>query len=367
MKRRQRNSTFEIMKLMAVLLIIYSSALPYGATYVRGRYDDIFVNLNLTQFSATQIIFSFFRWCGQIGDTLFIAVSAYFLCDDEKIKLEKPIRMVIDTWVLSVIGLIGAFFFMVPSIKEIIKSLMPVRYSLNWFVGCYIIYYLIHPLLNRAVKGLEQTDFKKMVIILFALYSVLGCVQQEYYYTNLVGFICIHYFVMYYKKYGINAGTNTREILSTGNIKRDVIAIVLSVAAILIWICVLNFVGQYITVLSDKGLFLCTFMTPLIVVISLAALDIAVHTKPHEIKWVNAFTKNSLLIYLLHGSYYWLTYGKYTLHAVLNSCGIPALGRMLIISAIYMIATPLLSAIYNKITDKRFNRISSLLAEKIMK
>lgn len=36
MKRRQRNSTFEIMKLMAVLLIIYSSALPYGATYVRG-------------------------------------------------------------------------------------------------------------------------------------------------------------------------------------------------------------------------------------------------------------------------------------------------------------------------------------------
>ena len=112
MKRRQRNSTFEIMKLMAVLLIIYSSALPYGATYVRGRYDDIFVNLNLTQFSATQIIFSFFRWCGQIGDTLFIAVSAYFLCDDEKIKLEKPIRMVIDTWVLSVIGLIGAFFFM---------------------------------------------------------------------------------------------------------------------------------------------------------------------------------------------------------------------------------------------------------------
>ncbi|WP_320912337.1 acyltransferase family protein [Eisenbergiella porci] len=234
-------------------------------------------------------------------------------------------------------------------------------------MGCYIIYYLIHPLLNRAVKGLEQTDFKKMVIILFALYSVLGCVQQEYYYTNLVGFICIHYFVMYYKKYGINAGTNTREILSTGNIKRDVIAIVLSVAAILIWICVLNFVGQYITVLSDKGLFLCTFMNPLIVVISLAALDIAVHTKPHEIKWVNAFTKNSLLIYLLHGSYYWLTYGKYTLHAVLNSCGIPALGRMLIISAIYMIATPLLSAIYNKITDKRFNRISSLLAEKIMK
>lgn len=329
--------------------------------------DDIFVNLNLTQFSSIQIIFSFFRWCGQIGDTLFIAVSAYFLCDDEKIKLEKPIRMVIDTWVLSVIGLIGAFFFMVPSIKEIIKSLMPVRYSLNWFVGCYIIYYLVHPLLNRAVKGLEQKEFRKMVIVLCILYSVFGCVQQEYYYTNLVGFICIHYFVMYYKAYSKNHGTKTRNILSAGNIKKDVIAVVLSVAAILIWICALNFAGQYVAAMSDKGLLLCTFMNPLIMVISLAALDIAVHAKPQELKWVNAFTKYSLLIYLLHGNYYWLTYGKYALYSVLNSFGIPALFRMLIIAAIYMMATPLLSAIYSKITEKGFNRISGLLAEKIMR
>lgn len=83
----------------------------------------------------------------------------------------------------------------------------------------------------------------------------------------------------------------------------------MSVAAILIWIYALNFAGQYIGALSDKGLLLCTFMNPLIVVISLATLDIAVHVKPHEIKWVNAFTKYSLLIYLLHGSYFWLTYG----------------------------------------------------------
>lgn len=367
MARQQRNSTFEIMKLTAVLLIICSSALPYGATYVCGGYDDILVNLNLTQFSATQIIFNFFRWCGQIGDILFITVSAYFLCDNEKIKLEKPIRMVIDTWVLSVIGLIGAFFFMVPSIKEIIKSVMPVRYSLNWFVGCYIIYYLIHPFLNRAVKGLEKKDFKKMVITLFILYSVVGCIQQEYYYTNLVGFICIHYFVMYYRRCAGNTGTDTRGILSVGNIKRDVMAIVLSIIAILIWICALNFAGQYIGALSDKGLLLCTYMNPSIIVIGLAALDIAVQDKTHEIKWVNAFTKYSLLVYLLHGNYFWLTYGKYALHSVFNSWGIPALGCMLIIAAIYMVATPLLSAIYSKITDKGFNRISSLLAEKIMK
>lgn len=36
MTRGQRNSSFEIMKLAAIVLIIFSSALPYGTTYAGG-------------------------------------------------------------------------------------------------------------------------------------------------------------------------------------------------------------------------------------------------------------------------------------------------------------------------------------------
>lgn len=331
-----------------------------------GGYDDIFVNLNLTHFSVTQIIFSFFRWCGQIGDTLFIAVSAYFLCDSEKIKLKKPIRMIIDTWLFSVISLISASFFMVPSTREMIKAVMPVRYSLNWFVGCYIIYYLLHPLLNKAVKGLEQRTFKKIVIVLFILYSLLGSIQQEYYYTNLVGFICIHYFVTYYKTYCVNAKSYANNKETSGKIKRDILVIILAISAILIWICLLNFAGRYIGALSSRGLLACTYMNPAIIIIGFAALDIAVRAKPCEIKWVNTFTKYSLLIYLIHGNYFWLTYGKYALTAILYDRGVPQLGCVLIIIVLYTIVTPILSKVYCRISDKTLDKISIWGANKII-
>ena len=94
--RAKRNSNIEIIKLVAVFLIILSSALPYGATYRGGVRDTVYVNLNNTGWSIDHIIFTLFRWCGQIGDTLFIAVSAWFLCDSKQIKANKPIRMILD-------------------------------------------------------------------------------------------------------------------------------------------------------------------------------------------------------------------------------------------------------------------------------
>ncbi|MGO4926362.1 hypothetical protein [Streptococcus alactolyticus] len=40
---------------------------------------------------------------------------------------------------------------------------------------------------------MNKKETKKLVKILFVVYSVAGILGQAYYYTNLVGFICIHY------------------------------------------------------------------------------------------------------------------------------------------------------------------------------
>lgn len=148
--KTKRNSNIEVIKLIAVFLIILSFALPYGATY-RGD-ETVYVNLNNTGWSLSHIIFTFFRGCGQIGETLFIVVSAWFLCDSNEVKVNKPVRMILDSWVILIMGLIVALCWMKPQTSEIIKSFMPVRFSLNWFVGCYVMYYLIHPMLNSATE-----------------------------------------------------------------------------------------------------------------------------------------------------------------------------------------------------------------------
>ena len=47
-----------------------------------GGYETVYVNLNNTGWSLSHIIFTFFRWCGQIGDALFIVVSAWLSIPD---------------------------------------------------------------------------------------------------------------------------------------------------------------------------------------------------------------------------------------------------------------------------------------------
>lgn len=266
-------------------------------------------------------------------------------------KVNKPVRMILDSWVISIMGLVIALFWMKPQTAEIVKSLMPVRFSLNWFVGCYVVYYLIHPLLNSAIEKMSPNIMKKFVLVLFVVYSIMGLVGQAYYYTNLVGFICIHYFVTYYKKY----------VTLEKKHSRDVKIIAVSVVAIAIWILAINGVSRYTGKLSNMNLFGGTFMNPLIILIGFATLNIAVTSAPRYSKIINHVTKFSLLIYLFHANYFWLTYGKYEWLLMLKNKGMPLFAAVCFTILCYVVATPLLSLAYTKI----FDRLLNVLSEKI--
>ena len=348
--KTKRNSNIEVIKLIAVFLIILSSALPYGATY-RGD-ETVYVNLNNTGWSLSHIIFTFFRWCWQIGDTLFIVVSAWFLCDNIELKVNKPVRMILDSWIISIMGLIVALCWMKPQASEIIRSFMPVRFSLNWFVGCYVMYYLIHPMLNNATEKMSQNAMKKFVLVLFIVYSIMGLIGQAYYYTNLVGFMCIHYFVTYYKKY----------MMLEKRYSRDVKVIAVSIIVILLWILAINVVSRYTGKFSSMNLFGGTFMNPLIILIGFAALNIAVTRAPRYSKLINSMTKFSLLIYLFHANYFWLTYGKYAWLSWLSNRGLPLLAAVCLTILCYVVATPVLSLVYTKIFDYGLNIVSDKIS-----
>lgn len=316
--------------------------------HIGGGYETVYMNLNNTGWSLSHIVFTFFRWCGQIGDTLFIVVSAWFLCDSSELKINKPVRMIVDSWVISILGLVIALCWMQPQTSEIVKSFMPVRFGLNWFVGCYVIYYLIHPLLNSAIENMSSNIMKKFVLVLFLVYSIMGLVGQAYYYTNLVGFISIHYFVAYYKKY----------ITLEKKLSRDVKVMTASLVAIVIWILAINVVSRYTGKLSNRNLAGATFMNPLIIFIGFSALNIAVTSVPTYSKLINGVTRFSLLIYLFHANYFWLIYGKYAWLLLLKNKGVSLFVAVCVTILCYAVATPFLSLAYTKIFDHGLNILS---------
>ncbi len=323
---------------------------------------NVYLDLNITDFSFTHIICTVFRWCGQLGDDLFIVCSAWFLCERSSFRINKVLKMITDSWIISVIGLLVACIFMSPSFAEIIKSLFPITFELNWFVGCYIIYYLIHPLINKAVADLNRNHFRLLIIILFLAYSVIGTIGGEkyYYYTPLVMFICIHLLVLYIKKY------NVFEKISD---KICIRIIGIGVALIVGWIIILNLLGTYyIEGLSTRGLLFYRFCNPILIILALAFLSIAEKRNFYN-KAINSIASNSLIIYLIHGNYFWVSYGKYFFYEVIFNIAFfkskPLLITIFCIEILYVVIMPILSSIYSNSVGKISNAISEFITKKI--
>ena len=254
--------------------------------------------------------------------------------------------MVFDKWIISIIGLFLAMMFMKPSFSEIIKSVLPIRYEVNWFVGCYIIYYLLHPLVNKAFCDFNELQLRKVIIVLFVVYCVFGSIKQAYYYTNLVGFICIHLFVVYYRNYIYGK----QEYFLSKNAKQVAL---LSFLGIVGWSVLINYLGTFSNYLSRNNLLFCTFMNPLIIVFAIASLHMAVRAKEFGLRSINNITCYSLIIYLIHANHFWLTYGKYRMIGTLQEYGATSFAAVIILIGMYMLFTPTLSHVYDDIFGEK--------------
>lgn len=358
----KRNTGIGLLKVIAIIFICASSALPYGVMY-QGGYSDAYVNLNnansLTNLLGLNngspeivggILLTLFRYLGQVGDTLFIMCSAWFLCDRDSAKADKCIKLILDSFVISIIGLGIASVFLSPSLKEIIRCIFPITLQTNWFVGCYIIYYLIHPLLNKAVKGLSRPQFRFLVVLMFLAYSVISTVHGSYYFTNLVAFIMMHYLVAFAKKYE----------MFKHDTKQDVMTILACSGLLLMSIVLMIILGSRIGLLADKNLLLCHFYNPLIIGIVTPVLFTAVRRKRTS-GIVNSISSLSLFVYLIHGNYFWQAYGKYAAHHYFQMNGFSIVGSTLVLFAITVIASVIIAFLYKSTADKA----TGALAKKI--
>lgn len=344
----RRNSSIELLRVTAILFICLSSSLPYGAMY-KGNYSNVYVDLNITDIAWDRLAFTLFRYLGQVGDTVFVMCSSWFLCDSYTAKKEKYIKLILDSFILSLLGLLVSCFFLRPTLSEIIHSVFPITFQNNWFVGCYIIYYLIHPLLNYAVKDLSYKQYRNYLVFFLIAYSIIATIHQSYYFTRLVAFICIHYIVSFSKKYRLNKH----------NKKYDISIILISCLALCTLIVAVAFVGSQMNRLRNKNLWLCQFYNPIILCAVLPALIMATK-KQWQSKVINTVSGLSLLIYLIHGSYFWQAYGKYAILQMMDVAIKSSMGKTIILFLLTTLSSILLALFYKA----TLGRVTSFLANK---
>lgn len=160
-KGKTRNSSFELMRISSMFLIVVYHIIYHGELLakVSGLLEIILrllIALTLVHVSS------------------FIVLSGYFQ-RNKKMKLSKAISLNNAVWFYTIaIAIIAHYLYNINFNKvTIFKILMPINYDQYWFIKEYLILYLITPILNIVIKNSNQKQLKKILVALFLITSLL--------------------------------------------------------------------------------------------------------------------------------------------------------------------------------------------------
>lgn len=343
-KAKPRNSSIELLKIIGLILIVISHAVPCYSP-INVSYIDI----NYATNSIETFIMIIFRNMGYIGNIIFIMCSSYFLLDKTNIKAKKVWYMIVDCLVISVIyAMIYYFIYNLP-IKTVIKQFFPITFQTNWFIGCYILFYLIHPLLNKIIYSLKKKNLLHINIFLIILYVVINWILggHWYYYNNLLGFIIIYFIVGYNKNYLLNISKSF-----SLNIK----ILLIGILGFLTILILTNLLGLKLSIFSNKMMYWHSLVNPFIIMIGISLLNLFLN-KNFENKFINYISSLSLIFYIIHENVLFRTYTRSEFYDRIFTLG-DKLVCVLIGAILLFIYGIVLSIIYKQFLQKFIYKIS---------
>lgn len=190
MKKQERNSNLELLRIISILLIILHH---FG---IHGNYKNITSIPN-------KFFLDFAIIGGKIGVTIFILITGYYMIEN-KLNLKKIIKMILEVvfYTLGITIIFKLLGITQLTNKTIFVSLTPITHNIYWFVTTYIILYLLTPFINKLLKQLNKKEYQKFIILLIIIQSIIPMVFLiESPISDLGWFILIYSVAAYIKLY----------------------------------------------------------------------------------------------------------------------------------------------------------------------
>lgn len=271
MDKKQRDSVFELARIISMIAIIASHITSHGANGYDAPadipvYNSVFLNIIIVG--------------GQIGVSLFTLISAYFL-SAKKFHPKTLLKTIAQTFFYSSIIF---FIFAISGNtatdgESFAKNLLPILHQRYWFVSCYVGMYLLSPLMNLLIsKCSKDWHFFIIIIALFIVGQVVPFFLPPYFW-KLACFLDYYAIAAYLRKRKNKITENT-----------------------VIWLTL--FIITYATIIS-ASVFYKYFMAHLNNVVGiLCAVSLFCLFKNAKnrfcSKWVNLIASTTFGIYLIH-------------------------------------------------------------------
>lgn len=291
-KLTTRRSGIEFLKIVAIFLITFSHCIPkYGS----------FVDLSMASRDVQNFYFTFIDYMGQLGNCIFIYCSSYFLLGSNKTRLDKILHLFSDTVLLSILGM-AAYVLAGGEItfKEMVMNIMPVTFDIYWFVDCYILFYICHPLLNIILCHISQRTLLGINIFNILFFGVIKIFTGGYdsVWSLFIYFIVIYFAAAYIKKYMGDFSVST---------KKNLFVFCVGFFGLIAFLLLLNCLGLHFPVFSNKMRGYKHCINIFIMMIAFSGFNL-VNRIQFTSRMINYISKSSLLIYCISQHYFWCGY-----------------------------------------------------------
>lgn len=163
MTKTQRDSKFEILRIICMILIIM-----HHFSFHSGFILDSSVSV------LNKVTVNVFLIGGKIGVNVFLIISGYFLINKE-FKPSRLIKLALEIFFYS--SIIYLLFLITGQIEfsfvSLVHNFFPILTLRYWFITAYVIAYLLSPLINKILNKINKKQHLLIIIVLVCVQAII--------------------------------------------------------------------------------------------------------------------------------------------------------------------------------------------------
>lgn len=186
-----RNSNLELFRIITMIVIV-------AHHYVVN--SDLLLLVNQAgKINFNSLFIILFGCGGKTGINCFVLITGYFMCKSN-ITIKKYIKLIGERYFYTVliflIFLVTGYIHF--STKEALKVAFPFFVVQNNFMGCYLLFYLFIPFLNKLIHTMNEKEHLILISLLLFVYTVLPTFLFADVSFNYVTWFMVLYFIASY-------------------------------------------------------------------------------------------------------------------------------------------------------------------------
>lgn len=190
MTEKKRQSNFELLRIIAMLMIIGSHLACHGIQHVTSTVDSYQIYLSGTDLNKAVI--SFLNMGGEVGVAIFFMITGYFQINKNKYSLSKILfETVFYGWFSFILLIIVhgmGYKISQLGLKDDLNFTMeallnPVSSGMWWFVTAYVLLLILSPYINRILWDLNYKGWIFIMALIWGLWYSVGYIYKPPFYS----------------------------------------------------------------------------------------------------------------------------------------------------------------------------------------